>query len=133
MADRLCLMRILRNLVDNSLKYGGAPLSEISFGYKEDGARHILTVTDNGVGLLSEDDDKIFDLFHRQSGALQSEGSGLGLAIVRELAEQHGGGVKAIRRPQGGVSFHVSLATRIIDRQPCPATQKIPSPERIPL
>jgi PAS domain S-box-containing protein len=118
MADHLALLRILRNLVDNSLKYGGERLSEIAFGYEGDGARHILTVSDNGAGLLSEDGDKIFDLFHRQAGARQSEGSGLGLAIVRELAEQHGGGVKATRRPQGGVSFQVSLAAGMVDCNP---------------
>jgi PAS domain S-box-containing protein len=118
MADRLDLLRILRNLVDNSLKYGGERLSEISFGYHVEGDRHVLTVSDNGAGLLSEADDKIFDLFHRQSGARQTEGSGLGLAIVRELADQHGGEVKAIRRPQGGVSFQVSLAADLANRKP---------------
>lgn len=119
-ADRLALLRILRNLVDNSLKYGGERLSEIAFAYSGDDDWHLLTVSDNGAGLLTEDGDKIFDLFHRQSGARQSEGLGLGLAIVRELAEQHGGKVKASRRPQGGVSFQVSLAAGLADRQPPP-------------
>lgn len=119
-ADRLALLRILRNLVDNSLKYGGERLSEIVFAYSGDDDWQRLTVSDNGAGLLSEDGDKIFDLFHRQPGARQTEGLGLGLAIVRELAEQHGGKVKACHRPQGGVSFQVSLAAGATGRKPPP-------------
>lgn len=110
MADRLALLRILRNLVDNSLKYGGDRLSEISFGYNSDGDRHLLTVADNGIGLRCEDGERIFDPFHRPSGTRQTEGSGLGLAIVRELAEQHGGGVTATNLPLGGVIFQVTLS-----------------------
>lgn len=117
MVDRLAFLRILRNLVDNSLKYGGERLSEISFEYNQDGDRHLITVSDNGAGLLSDDGDKIFDLFYRQSGERQTKGSGLGLAIVRELAEQHGGRVKAISHPKGGLSFQVSFAVGTIDRK----------------
>lgn len=54
-ADRLSIMRMFRNLVDNALKYGGEQLSRIEVRYCEDRDLHIVSVIDDGVGLKSED------------------------------------------------------------------------------
>ncbi|WP_028579916.1 PAS domain S-box protein [Desulfogranum japonicum] len=112
-ADRLALLRVLRNLVDNALKYGGENLSEISIGYENSGSHHILSVRDDGVGIGVEDSEKIFDLFQRKEETRNIEGAGLGLAIVREIAEQHGGTVWAKPVPDGGSIFFISIATTL--------------------
>ncbi len=109
-ADRLALLRIMRNLVDNALKYGGDDLSEIAIGYEETPLHHIISVRDDGIGIRSEDSTKIFDLFQRKDDVREIEGSGLGLAIVKEICEQHGGQVWAQPAPERGSIFYISLA-----------------------
>jgi signal transduction histidine kinase len=108
-ADRVAVVRILRNLVDNALKYGGPPLTSLTVGYVHSDEFQILSVSDDGMGLRNNDSGKIFDRFVRDATSRGVEGCGLGLAIVREIAEQHGGRVWVETNPGGGVTFHVSL------------------------
>jgi len=90
-ADRMALLRVFRNVVDNALKYGGKPLSWIRIDYESPGAFHIFSIRDNGVGVKGADSDKIFEMFQRNESSRGTEGSGLGLAIVREIVDRHGG------------------------------------------
>jgi PAS domain S-box-containing protein len=109
-ADRLSLLRILRNLVDNALKYGGKKLSEIEIGYKDSGAFHVLSVRDDGVGLGNEESNGLFSMFMRKKTALGIEGAGLGLAIVKEVAALHKGQVWIEHNPKKGITFFVSFS-----------------------
>jgi light-regulated signal transduction histidine kinase (bacteriophytochrome) len=110
LADRLSLTRVFRNLVDNALKYGGAKLTEITMGYEDSGRFHTLSVRDDGVGIESDDSDRIFGLFQRHSSARGVEGTGLGLAIVKEAAERHHGRVWVESTPEQGTTFFVTIA-----------------------
>jgi signal transduction histidine kinase len=109
-ADRLSILRVLQNLVDNALKYGGKHLSRISVGYAEVSGAHILSVKDNGVGIKGADNEAIFGLFQRHETSRGVEGSGLGLAIVKEIAEQHGGKAWVESQPDRGTTFFISIA-----------------------
>ena len=109
-ADRLALLRVLRNLVDNALKYGGDDLTTIEVGYHDTEQHHILSIRDDGVGIHLEDSENIFDLFQRRCSVEEIEGSGLGLAIVKEICEQHGGEAWMQPGPEGGCLFSFSLA-----------------------
>lgn len=107
-ADRLSIIRAIRNLVDNALKYGGDDLSQISIHYMEEKEYHIISVKDDGDGLSSEDPQKIFGLFFRErrSNTKVQNGAGLGLAIVKEIAERHQGEVWAESgRHKGAIIF----------------------------
>jgi PAS domain S-box-containing protein len=109
-ADRLSIIRALRNLVDNALKYGGEALSEISIRYKESGESHILSIKDNGIGLKEQNPHQdIFAPFIRRKTSKGIEGSGLRLSIVRELAENHGGEVWLGPGQERGITFYVSI------------------------
>ncbi|UCF83484.1 MAG: PAS domain S-box protein [Desulfobacteraceae bacterium] len=109
-ADRFSILRVLRNLVDNALKYGGDDLSQIKIGYRETDEHHILYVKDDGFGLKEEDTKKIFRVFMRKRTSKGIEGTGLGLAIVKEIAEQHKG--KAWVKPgrKRGITFYLSIS-----------------------
>lgn len=111
-ADRLAMLRVFRNLVDNALKYGGDELSKIVIAYEEADQFHILSVSDNGVGVRSEDSEKIFGLFQRNAGRA-IEGVGLGLAIVKDIAEQHGGKVWVEPGTEGGSTFKISISKNL--------------------
>lgn len=108
--DRLSLLRVIRNLVDNALKYGGEKLSEIEIGYRQSNDFHILSVRDDGVGLGDENSENLFSMFMRKKTSLGIEGAGIGLAIVKEAAAKQDGGVWIEHSGTRGVSFHISFA-----------------------
>lgn len=112
-ADRLGLLRLFRNLVDNALKYGGERLTEIRIGYEESEDFHILSVSDNGQGLQEGDRARIFESFQRQEPSHAIEGIGLGLAIVKKIAEQHQGRVWVESEPRSGATFFISLSKNL--------------------
>lgn len=112
-ADRIALLRVFRNLVDNALKYGGDQLSEISIGFEATERFHLFSVSDNGVGLRGGGAKNLFNLFERNGVGRDVEGTGLGLAIVKEIAEQHGGRVWVEPQSEGGAAFYVSIANSL--------------------
>lgn len=109
-ADKLSLLRLFRNLVDNALKHGGDQLSEIAISYTESPEFHVISVKDDGIGMEMKDSHKIFGLFQRKKTSKAVEGVGLGLAIVKEIAKQHGGEVEMVSSKNKGAVFYVSLA-----------------------
>jgi PAS domain S-box-containing protein len=112
-ADKLSLLRIFRNLVDNALKYGGETLSRIEIGCRVEEGSHIFRVHDDGAGLKSDNPSKVFGPFQRAGTSKGVEGTGLGLAIVKELVERHGGKVWVDSKEEEGTSFYISISGRL--------------------
>lgn len=108
-ADRMSLIRVFRNLVDNAMKYGGAGLNRIEVGYEQREDAHVFSVSDNGAGIPAGDCEKVFDLFQRNQNAASVEGTGLGLAIVKEIVEKHGGRVWVESDPGKRTTFFFSF------------------------
>ena len=109
-ADRVSVERIFRNLVDNTLKYGGKRLKEIRMGFRETDLFWILSVSDDGRGINAENPDNAFGLYRRFEDKGKTEGLGLGLAIVKELASKHKGEVWTEPGPLGGATISVSFS-----------------------
>lgn len=107
--DKLALIRVFRNLVDNALKYGGKEMAEIKIGRREKKGALILTFSDNGVGISGADKDKIFEVFQRNYTSRGTPGCGLGLAIVKEVMERHGGRVWLGSDKDRGSTFYLSF------------------------
>ncbi|BDT60464.1 two-component sensor histidine kinase [Massilia varians] len=87
---------LLRNLVDNAIKYtpagGTADISvrsEVGKDGAKDGCTVTVTVEDSGPGIPPEERERVFDRFYRVAGS-EAAGSGLGLAIIKAIAERHG-------------------------------------------
>ena len=106
--DADALRTLLRNLVDNAVRYtpaGGRVDVTVESGAP--GPR--LTVTDDGPGIPPEDRARVFDRFYRRAGTDQP-GSGLGLAIVKAIADAHGATVSLADGPAGkGLAVTVSF------------------------
>lgn len=88
--DGEALRTLLRNLVDNAVRYtpaGGRVDVAVEDAALARGAR--LTVSDDGPGIPLEERERVFDRFYRRAGTVAS-GSGLGLSIVRTIAAAHG-------------------------------------------
>ncbi len=109
-ADRIRFKQILYNLLSNAVKFtplGGRIRIESS---REDGFV-LVSVSDTGIGISREDQESIFEEFHRVSGQSQhrTEGSGLGLAITRRLVELLGGRIWVESEPAKGSRFAFTL------------------------
>ena len=109
-ADRISLLRVFRNLVDNAIKYGGEDLSEIKIEYEESEEFHTFSVSDDGTGIKREDCESIFGLFQRQQTGRGPEGTGLGLAIVKEIAERHRGKAWVESESNKGTTFYIRIS-----------------------
>lgn len=112
-ADRQCMLRVFRNLVDNALKYGGDHLTRIEIGYEESPEFHTFLIRDNGVGIKPEDTQRIFDSFQRNESSRGVEGTGLGLSIVKTIIEKHRGNIRLESDPGIQTTFYVSLARNL--------------------
>ena len=90
--DPEALRTLLRNLVDNAVRYAGedarVDVSVQSAGSAAD-PRADLAVTDSGPGIPAAERSRVFDRFYRRAGT-EPPGSGLGLAIVKAIADAHG-------------------------------------------
>jgi len=109
-ADRLALLRVFGNLLDNALKYGGNDLSEIKIGYEANENHHIFSISDDGIGIKVKDSEKIFGLFQRNETSMGIAGSGLGLAIVKEILKRHQGRIQLDTTAEKGTKFFVSIS-----------------------
>ncbi len=111
--DRVSILRVFRNLIENSLKYGGVKLSKIWIGYQNTPGYHIISVRDDGVGMKPEDKELVFKPFERRGSSKGQRGSGLGLAIVREIAANHKGEVWVEPGRKRGVTFYFAISKNL--------------------
>jgi signal transduction histidine kinase len=111
-ADPQRLAQILRNLIENAIRYTPAGgVVTVRAMRAATGAEVVLAVADTGPGIAPDDAARIFDRFYRtdRARARETGGSGLGLAIVQRLAEMHGGRVWLESTVGAGSTFFVAL------------------------
>lgn len=111
-ANRTLVYSILRNLVENTLKYAGEDVTiHLDSFYDLSAKIHYVTYYDTGAGVPEEHLERIFERFYRvQEGRTRDDGgSGLGLSIVRNAVDFHGGKIKVSNREEGGLMFSFSL------------------------
>lgn len=105
--DSLGLRRLIANLVDNAVKYGG--VARASLRAAADFA--VIEIEDDGPGVKIDEMERLFEPFYRHepSRSRETGGIGLGLAVVRTIARAHGGDVTLQNRPEGGLIARVML------------------------
>jgi PAS domain S-box-containing protein len=110
-ADADGLAMVLRNLIDNALKFSARsqpPCVRLRVSHGEDGCA-MLSVHDNGIGFDMQYHDRIFEIFQRLERAEAYPGTGIGLAIVRKAMQRMGGRVWAQGEPGRGAVFHLEM------------------------
>jgi two-component system phosphate regulon sensor histidine kinase PhoR len=108
--DRLHLVSVLFNLVDNALKYSqGQP--QIDFELKGNGNKVQLIVADKGIGIPAEYHDRLFEKFFRvPTGNLHNaKGYGLGLSYVSHVVKKHHGTITVESVEGQGAAFIITL------------------------
>ncbi|MCP9440379.1 MAG: heavy metal sensor histidine kinase [Nitrospira sp.] len=108
--DELRLRELLLNLVENAVKYSH-PNGKVEISLVTDGQHAILSVSDQGIGIPTEDLPKIFNRFYRTDNARThtKKGTGLGLAICAWIAESHKGRIHVQSHVGRGSIFTVTL------------------------
>jgi signal transduction histidine kinase/FixJ family two-component response regulator len=109
------LAQALHQLLDNACKFS-QPGSEVLIDTQlsHDGSHVLISVADEGIGISSEEHERIFERFYQVDGSPSRRygGTGLGLALVREVAEGHDGWVGLESEPGEGSTFTVALPLR---------------------
>lgn len=107
--DRVRLMEVVQNLVDNAVKFmGSQAYPQIRIGSISDDQNHpIFFVKDNGIGIDPQYRERIFGLFNKLDA--NTQGSGIGLAIVKRIIEVHGGKIWIESQLGRGTTFYFSL------------------------
>jgi two-component system, OmpR family, sensor kinase len=103
------LRSLLRNLVDNAIRYTPAG-GQVNVSLVREGPELVLEVADSGPGIPEAERERVFDRFYRPDGQNES-GSGLGLAIVRGVAQTHGARVELAQSSLGGLAARVRFPT----------------------
>lgn len=107
-ADADLLKRILINLIDNAIKYspdGG----EVRLTVFQQESSVCFRVSDQGIGIPTDDQPRMFDTFHRADNVRHIGGTGLGLSIVREFVRMHDGYIHVESEEGKGTTITVGL------------------------
>jgi signal transduction histidine kinase len=109
-ADAEALGQAVCNLLDNAVKYSGAS-REVRVWLERQRDRARIGVEDFGIGIAAEEQEKIFERFHRAGSSLVHDvrGTGLGLSIVQQIVAAHHGEVTVSSTLGKGATFIVSL------------------------
>ena len=109
--DRPPLARLLRNLVDNAIKFtkpDGTPCVRVEV--VEEKEQWEIRVSDDGIGIPVNQQERVFEIFSRLHRDKDIPGTGMGLSICRKIAERHGGELWVDSEPGKGSTFHLTIA-----------------------
>ena len=117
--DATLLVTALSNLLDNAVSYS-PPGSPVSVSRRLDDGFVEIAVTDRGLGIAAEHQERVFERFFRidQARSRSTGGTGLGLAIVKHVAANHGGAVGLWSKPGTGSTFTLRIPAHPKASQP---------------
>ena len=108
--DHDALIEVLINLITNAIKYS-TDVPRIRISARVEGARVVLAVSDEGIGIPGPEQARIFEKFHRVDcrRTMEVGGCGIGLSLVRHIVDAHEGEVTVQSTLGQGSTFTVSL------------------------
>lgn len=110
--DEVLIKTVLRNLVDNAVKYSDKDVSEVHLSVREESEEYIqITVSDNGPGIPEHNHERVFQLFKTQDTKDRNgqKGGGVGLATAREAITHSGGTIHICKEYTSGTQFVIRL------------------------
>lgn len=109
--DAAMMEKILCNLLSNAIKYT-KPEGKVTVAVKNENAKILISIEDNGIGIPSKDIPYIFNRFYKAENSKmsnESEGVGVGLAITKELVQLHGGIINVTSFEGSGSVFTLTI------------------------
>ena len=112
-ADPRQIARLFQNLISNSIKFkkpDEPPKIHISAKIDEKNNEYMFSVHDNGIGIDSEYQDRIFTIFQRLHTIDNYSGTGIGLAVAKKIVERHGGRISVESEFDKGSTFFFTIS-----------------------
>lgn len=108
------MLLLIHQLLDNSVKFNDNEKVKIKVKYTEKRDKHILEISDNGIGIAEEYHRQIFTMFERLNNRKEFKGSGLGLSLSKRLAAKVKADVSLkSSRPGMGSVFQLETEKRV--------------------
>lgn len=127
-ADESQMMEVFQNLISNAIKYRSPAQPWIHISSELRGTEWVFSVTDNGIGVPKEHQEKIWRMFYRVHSKQARPGTGMGLSICKKIVERHGGRIWMEDNPAGGSVFKFAIPVKSSE----PGQQAEPKPPEKP-
>ncbi|PVH23864.1 PAS domain-containing sensor histidine kinase [Sphingobacterium corticibacter] len=113
LGDKLQLCRVINNILNNAIKYSGQP-TVIKLHIGQVGNYAKVSITDFGIGIAKENQERIFDRFYRvPENEHKYLGTGLGLFISKQIVIEHGGNIWVESKVGHGSTFNLTIPLSI--------------------
>ncbi len=114
-ADSEQLEQLFNNLISNAIKYNNSDTPRAEITAEERADHWEFSVADNGIGINSDQTDRIFEVFKRLHNDDEYPGTGIGLSLCQEIVENHGGKIGVDSELGEGSTFFFTLAKQSTD------------------
>jgi signal transduction histidine kinase len=112
------MIQLFQNMIANAIKFRKVDVSpEITIKHNENEKEHIITLSDNGIGIKAEYQEKVFNLFTKLHSVSQYEGSGIGLATCKKIVEEMGGRMWLTSAEGVGTTFYFTFPKNYIKKK----------------
>ena len=103
------LYHVFQNLISNGIKFNTSDTPQIKINCITTHSEYLFTVSDNGIGIDSTYNDKLFQMFKRLHSDTELEGTGIGLAVCKKIINFYGGDIWLESEQGRGTTFYFSL------------------------
>jgi PAS domain S-box-containing protein len=107
--DEIQIGQVFQNLISNAISFRREGPPEIHISAKKEKSSWLFSVRDNGIGIKSEDREKIFEVFQTGKIGAGEGGTGIGLAICKKIVNRHGGEIWVESEPGKGSTFYFTI------------------------
>lgn len=108
-SNNTILSSVIKNLVENGIKFNTSEVPTVTIDYRSNGSTHIISVSDNGIGIEEKFQELIFTSFKKLHNSTQYKGTGLGLSITKILVEKIGGKIALTSSKDKGSKFDIII------------------------
>ncbi len=112
-ANRSQLNQLFQNLISNGLKFNTNPSPKIRIKCQEQESEYLFSVSDNGIGIPKDYQEKIWVIFQRLHSRDKFEGSGIGLAIAQKVVANHLGRIWVESEENQGTTFYFTISKKL--------------------